>query len=948
MDPHTLSLRSRPVIPSAGYTQSAKHFGGSSNYPQPPPGKGPPPNRSIADAPRQLPPRLPPLNLPQREDSMDNRPGMAPSTPQAPPWSTSGIPPWSTATRPLSDIRELTEPSLADISNRQSQQQHAETGLGRKLSLSRKGSMSRAGSLKRTESFLRQEAQTKSFEDNRGVAARLASMEDRRGRSSPTRSPNSHGSLSSIYSIPIGSVPPRSSSQARDNHSPSGPRAPSVPPRGQGHTIPNRGKSRSPVKELAARYNAVTADTARRIPSRTFLRDTSTTELLDFPTHRHPRIAVDLHIGATLFVGGGGIEGTARIIIDDAERMRHKRTLAVARISVDLLGVEEFTPTGSGSKRRRNIFLNLATELIDAENPPPHNMVESLKQLSPIDPFWLLTPSASSLPFLVSLPLDVGPPPFCSKNARIRYVLCVTLLVRDSGKQYLVRRSQDVSVLSVYDPEKALMSLPSPLTAADEYIRHRENGSEVVRVAAGLHRQVWVSGTSIFVDVHIANNSKKTIKKLELQLERDILCYKHVAASTLEKSASQARIFDSNEKAVFSKSVFKSGSSSSSWNGVPSHSTDVRTYDLELPRGHATVKCGKYFEVRFFLNIIVGVGGHSGKTITLQLPIILIHMNSLDVVPNSVAQVAAAIQEKRAVEYAHRHRERSQAPPEEHQSEEEPHQNRPSSRTHSRTQSKSSDRPGLPRRPSNSYNVPGRAFAAPRMQSLERMRQEAEEWASIARDIEASPRKYANGLPPALQGPHGHSRRPSTSQSAHGHPPSRNHSLKMMSSFEYHTPPSNRKGRVLLDDDVNEIRRRLRHVRSNENNGSVISRGNNAVSRASSFQRGPGGGFASSLGFREAEVEEDLDNMASVTPGRRRSGSAMGGSFKSREVVPRMRQFERRVREKKKIGGVERWLGGWGMERDRDKERASQEKERAAEEQRRRVEKRERTREGWI
>lgn len=72
------------------------------------------------------------------------------------------------------------------------------------------------------------------------------------------------------------------------------------------------------------------------------------------------------------------------------------------------------------------------------------------------------------------------------------------------------------------------MSLPSPLTASDEWIRPRDTTLEIVRVTAGLHRQVWVSGTSIYVDVHIANTSRKTIKKIELQLERVILCYKYV------------------------------------------------------------------------------------------------------------------------------------------------------------------------------------------------------------------------------------------------------------------------------------------------------------------------------------------------------------------------------------------------------------------------------------
>ncbi|KAF2455909.1 hypothetical protein BDY21DRAFT_349047 [Lineolata rhizophorae] len=273
---------------------------------------------------------------------------------------------------------------------------------------------------------------------------------------------------------------------------------------------------------------------------------------------------------------------------------------------------------------RRHVFLNLASELIDAEHPPPHNMVESLKQLGPADPFWMLAPSAAALPFMLSLPLDVGPPPFGSKHARIRYVLCVTVLVRDSGKQYIVRTSQDVAVLSVYDPEKALMSLPSPLTASDEYIRHRDHGIEIIRLTAGLHRQVWVSGTSIFVDVHIANSSKKTIKRMELQLERDILCYKHTAATTLEKSANQLRIFDNNERSFLSKSVLKQ--SNHGWSGVAPHTTHMRTCDLEIPRGHATVKCGKYFEVRYFLNINLSTT-HT-KILTVQLPIVLIHMVS--------------------------------------------------------------------------------------------------------------------------------------------------------------------------------------------------------------------------------------------------------------------------------------------------------------------------------
>ena len=185
------------------------------------------------------------------------------------------------------------------------------------------------------------------------------------------------------------------------------------------------------------------------------MRDPPSNELLEFPTHRHPRVEVGLDLSAGIFVGGGSIEGTVQINVDDAERIRHRRTLDIARISLDLLGLEEM------SGNRRSVFLNLANELIDEDNPPPHNMVDSQEQISPHEPFWHLMPSITNLHFMMSLPLNVGPPPFQSKNARIRYLLCVSLLIRDQGKQYIVRTSSDIIVLSVYDRGLYFFLFPS-------------------------------------------------------------------------------------------------------------------------------------------------------------------------------------------------------------------------------------------------------------------------------------------------------------------------------------------------------------------------------------------------------------------------------------------------------------------------------------------------------
>lgn len=65
--------------------------------------------------------------------------------------------------------------------------------------------------------------------------------------------------------------------------------------------------------------------------------------------------------------------------------------------------------------------MSIASELIDDEHPPPPAI------LLPTDfdqkTFWKVKPSRSFLPFRLNLPLNVGPGPFQSVRARIRYII---------------------------------------------------------------------------------------------------------------------------------------------------------------------------------------------------------------------------------------------------------------------------------------------------------------------------------------------------------------------------------------------------------------------------------------------------------------------------------------------------------------------------------------------
>ena len=687
--------------------------------------------------------------------------------------------------RPLSDIREITEPSLIDMVNYAKRHSEQASAIHQRKP-SRSNSTKQGGSTSRNTSL-------KAAAEPVGQKQHLRNQSAENGSSSYSSTPEQ----SSCYAIPQSSVPRRSSSQlhAQKSHS----RKPSIRSvRGDTAAataskliVTNHGPSRSPVKDVSQKLNPVSSDVARKMPSKTFVRSPIPTDVLEFPIHRYPRVKLELQTTAPLFVGGGSIEGHVKITVDDNERLKHRRSLGVATITIDLVGFEEVPAN------RRAIFLALSNELLDANHPPPSAMVEPDNPLSQGQRFWTLKPSMSALPFMLSLPLDTGPPPFSSKQANIRFLLCVTVTIRDAGKHYRVRTSHDICVVPTYDPERALTSLPSPLIASDELSLQRWGAVETLNLTAGLYRQVWVSGSSIFVDLHISNKTHKPVKRVDLSLERAVLCYKHAPAATLEKTSSEARISESSDRLILARTSQRHDCDG--WSGTEAYTSDARTCELQLPRGHATVRCGKYFEVRYLLNVVASLS--NSKVLSVQLPIILIHMNSLDVLPNSVAQVAAAIEEKRL------HQRQKKNAPEAH-------------RTHTRQRSGSSQAhmTDISRRPSYTQ---GRAFAAPRQQTLECRRAKQVQMDDLQYMLDVSPRKNAprdHQRPPRPLYMQTHSsavsfgalsleRRSSTSGSLFG-------------SIRYHTPPPKKRDaqpprvEIKPDSETGGLRDRLRRMQS--------------------------------------------------------------------------------------------------------------------------------------
>jgi len=133
------------------------------------------------------------------------------------------------------------------------------------------------------------------------------------------------------------------------------------------------------------------------------------------------------------------------------------------------------------------------------------------------------------------------------------------------------------------------------LTASDDLRFSNFGTHNLIKLTAGVHRQTWVSGTAIFVDVHISNSSQKTVKKIELQLERATTFYDHAAASTNVEVATHLRLPDRTEKEVLAKRSTRKARHG--WQGILPQSQDVGTYFVDIPPGLATIDTGMSSEL---------------------------------------------------------------------------------------------------------------------------------------------------------------------------------------------------------------------------------------------------------------------------------------------------------------------------------------------------------------
>ena len=179
------------------------------------------------------------------------------------------------------------------------------------------------------------------------------------------------------------------------------------------------------------------------------------------------------------------------------------------------------------------------------------------------------------------------------------------------------------------------MNLSSPLVVKDEL--HISSDSSILLTAA-LHRQTWIGGYLLFVDLNVDNRTTKPIKRIELQLEKMTMFYNTTAPSRQSsRTTADVRVPDGMQKITLLKRSILSGAEP-----ILPNTASFRTAHLRIPSDNVSVTTARYFSVTYAL--FVKLTYSYTKSLKISLPITLIHPNSIDIPPNALAQVTASIE----------------------------------------------------------------------------------------------------------------------------------------------------------------------------------------------------------------------------------------------------------------------------------------------------------------
>ena len=138
------------------------------------------------------------------------------------------------------------------------------------------------------------------------------------------------------------------------------------------------------------------------------------------------------------------------------------------------------------------------------------------------------------------------------------------------------------------------------------------------------------------------NDTRRDVRKISVHLVRNLISYKAAAASAAHQAVA-GRVPDKIVSQVVASDVLERKSDKSDdkgWKGIDARSRSTVLRRIDIPTAELSISAGRYFETRYVLHIAAQTGG--GKT-TIELPVTIVNMASVDVMPNELGTVTRMV-----------------------------------------------------------------------------------------------------------------------------------------------------------------------------------------------------------------------------------------------------------------------------------------------------------------
>lgn len=350
------------------------------------------------------------------------------------------------------------------------------------------------------------------------------------------------------------------------------------------------------------------------------------------PAEKDDRVAVDVALEGRSAVEGGCLQGCMRLTLPDHTSPATAMLLAQPRVR--LIGYEALPEDDV-----RHVFYH-RTCVIDGDRsvdgPSEPYVLHGSPELSqPEDAAHALLPCYASrpddagfhlgrggtydLPFSLSLPIGRGARGcYRSERAQVGYMVIASVRVKAFGETHggVAHCFQNVELHPYLNPTAALASSARPLLASTT-----SGTPPAVQLAAALHRENWVAGQSVYVDVHVQNHTQHTLGALRVAL---------VCRETLTRD--QATPPTCTQRVVAHEALH-AGKPHGWWSGVRPCAAASFSHAFCLPADALTLVRGRHVDVQYVLRVCVADERGSASA-EVELPLRIVHYVSLDPPPS--------------------------------------------------------------------------------------------------------------------------------------------------------------------------------------------------------------------------------------------------------------------------------------------------------------------------